>query len=160
MKDTRKFESYDATVVATVDTDSKKVAIKFAFTECGHHEGYGLVRCVKNIEAMIASALVEMYEDSPKILGELFVEATKAYDINDQEFILRNLEKDKTGAWALSCVFKDFIGSFENFKVEFDLDAWLYHAIHQASEYDRLSNPYEDCWDVDDDYYDEEEGED
>ena len=156
MKDTKKFDSYDSTVIATVDTDSKKVVIEFAFTECDHHEGYGLVRCVKSIEAMIASALVEVYADSPKILGELFVEATKEYTTDDQNSILQNLEKDKTGAWALSCIFRENIGGFEDFKVELDLDARLYHAIHQASEYDRISNPYEDCWD-DDDYYDEEE---
>ena len=160
MKDTKKFESYDATVIATVDTDSKKVVIEFALNECGHHEGYGIVHCVKNIEAMIASALVEVYADSPKILGELFIEATKEYTANDQNSILQNLEKDKTGACALSCVFRGTIGGFADFKVEFDLDARLYHVIHQASEYDKISNPYEDCWDVGDDYYDGEEGED
>ena len=156
MKDSRKFDSYSATIIATVDTDSKKMELKFEFTEHGHHDGWGMVHCMRGIEAMVASALVEIYADSPKILGELFIEATKEYDVKDQDFILQNLEKDKTGAWAQSFIFRESIGGFEDFKVELDLDARLYHAIHQASEYDRISNPYEDCWD-DDDYYDEEE---
>jgi hypothetical protein len=144
MKNACTYHSQTANISVSIDTETKKVRFEFKLTDEGVNKGYGMARWLDSIMYTIAESLVEIYSKNKntEVLGRLFTSSVKKFDGGSQDRILQSLENDKVGEWALVHILEDSIFSSENFEVEFDLNEWLFHAIHLASEYDRLSNAW------------------
>lgn len=144
MKNVCTYHSRTANIRVSIDTEGRKVRFEFKLTNEGLGKGYGTVNWLNSIMYTIAEGLVEIYgkNKNTDALGRLFTSSVKKFDGGSQDRILQSLEDDEVGEWALVHILEDSIFSSENFEVELDLNEWLFHAIHLAAEYDRISNAW------------------